>query len=270
MSFKLSIIIVCFNSEKYIADAIESVICQSCNLWELVIVNGDSQDKTDSIIKKYLDYVAVYINEPDNGIYNAMNKGSKLATGSHISFLNSDDVYLPEYVEEIYHCSNYKRFPFFVSPVRLVSENKRELALMLPMNNHSKKYLSACIPFPHLGLTTDIKVFRDLNGFDEKWRFCSDYDFCLRLIKEYQYNYLCLIKPFTKFRAGGASYGFKSNLDTFKMREYHFNSLVAYKCLLRSLFIRVASLLIPKFLFVKLRKIFTRSYNYKWENINNY
>ena len=264
MSFKLSIIIVCFNSEKYIAEAIESVVNQSCSFWELIIVNGDSKDKTDSIIKKYLDYISFYINEPDNGIYNAMNKGSKLATGSHISFLNSDDVYLPQFVEEIYYCSKKNWRPFFVSPVRLVSKNLRELGLMLPMNNHTRSKLSACIPFPHLGLTTDIEVFRDLNGFDEKWLFSSDYDFCLRLLKKYKYNYLCLIKPFAKFRSGGASYGIKSNIDTFKMRKFHFNSLVAYKCLFRSLLIKLLSIIIPKSLFVKLRKIFTRSYNYKW------
>ena len=268
MSFKLSIIIVCFNSEKYIADSIESVINQTCNLWELIIVNGYSKDNTDSIIKEYSKYISIYINEPDEGIYNAMNKGAKFAKGSHISFLNSDDLYLPEFVQEIFNISKINRSPFLVSPVSLVSENLKDMGLMLPMNNHSVDHLSACIPFPHLGLITNIDVFRDLNGFDEKWRYSSDYDFCLRLLKIYQYNYLCITKPLTRFRAGGASYGIKSNIDTFKMRKFHFGQMVALKCLLRTLLIRFASIIIPKFLFLKLRKTFSRSYNYKWVKIN--
>ena len=267
MSFKLSIVIVCFNSEKYIADSIESVINQTCNLWELIIINGDSKDKTDSIIKEYSKYISIYINEPDDGIFDAMNKGAKFAKGSHISFLNSDDLYLPGFVQEVYNVLKTDRIPFLVSPVSLVSGNLKDLGLMLPMNNHSADYLSACIPFPHLGLITDINVFRDLNGFDQKWKFSSDYDFCLRLLKIYKYNYLCLTKPLTRFRAGGASYGIKSNIDTFRMRKFHFNQIVALKCLLRTLLIRFASKIIPEFIFLKLRKNFSRSYNYSWAKI---
>ena len=264
MLFKLSIVIVCYDSEKFIAEAIESVINQTCNFWELIIINGNSKDKTDSIIKKYSKYINIYINEQDEGIYNAMNKGAKFASGNYISFLNSDDIYLPNFVAEIYHSSKLISVPFFVSPVRLISENLEDLGLMLPMNNHSPRYLSACIPFPHLGLITDIQVFRNLNGFDEKWRFSSDYDFCLRLLKKYNYSYLCLTKPIAKFRAGGASYGIKSNIDTFKMKKFHFNNTIALKSLTRSLVVKFLSIVIPRILFVKIRKILTRAYNYKW------
>ncbi len=89
---KLSIITVVRNAEKTIEDTIQSVVNQSFEDYEYIIVDGASTDRTKEIIESYLDKIAQYISEPDKGIYDAMNKGLELAKGDWIYFLGADDV----------------------------------------------------------------------------------------------------------------------------------------------------------------------------------
>jgi glycosyltransferase involved in cell wall biosynthesis len=88
---KISIITASFNSAKTIEQTIQSVFSQHYPNVEYIIIDGASQDETLSIIEKYRDKISIFISEKDNGIYNAMNKGLKLATGDIIGILNSDD-----------------------------------------------------------------------------------------------------------------------------------------------------------------------------------
>ena len=96
---KISIITVCKNAENAIERTMLSVVTQSCfneNI-EYLIIDGASTDKTVEIIKQYANkYPVKWISEPDSGIYNAMNKGIKLATGEYLLFLNAGD-YLVHY-----------------------------------------------------------------------------------------------------------------------------------------------------------------------------
>ncbi|EKO3645760.1 glycosyltransferase [Vibrio metschnikovii] len=89
---KVSIITVCYNSEKTIEDTIRSVASQDYNDIEYIIIDGGSTDSTPAIVKKYSDHVDVYLSEKDEGLYDAMNKGIKLASGELVGILNSDDV----------------------------------------------------------------------------------------------------------------------------------------------------------------------------------
>ena len=90
---KISIITVCFNSEKFIESAIESVHSQDYNNIEYIIIDGNSTDKTIEIINNNKGRINKFISEPDHGIYDAMNKGLKMATGDIVGILNSDDLY---------------------------------------------------------------------------------------------------------------------------------------------------------------------------------
>lgn len=95
---KISIITVCYNSQVFIASAIDSVLSQSYSNIEYIIIDGNSKDTTVSIIQSYGHEVTNFISEPDKGIYDAMNKGLSLATGDVIGILNSDDFYTHENV----------------------------------------------------------------------------------------------------------------------------------------------------------------------------
>lgn len=91
---KITVITVCFNSVVTIEKAIKSVINQDYLDKEYIIVDGGSTDGTLDIIRKYEKYITRWISEPDNGIFDAMNKGIEMASGDVIAFLNSDDWYM--------------------------------------------------------------------------------------------------------------------------------------------------------------------------------
>ena len=94
---KITVITVCYNSSKTIERAIKSVLAQSYNDLEYLVIDGNSQDDTLAILASYKEQFAQkditfsYISEPDQGIYDAINKGIKMATGSWVSIINSDD-----------------------------------------------------------------------------------------------------------------------------------------------------------------------------------
>ncbi|MBO2550351.1 glycosyltransferase [Shewanella algae] len=90
---KVSIITVCYNSEKTIEDTLKSVAQQTYQNIEHIVIDGNSSDSTNSIVGRYAESVAIHISEPDKGLYDAMNKGINLATGDVVGILNSDDVF---------------------------------------------------------------------------------------------------------------------------------------------------------------------------------
>ncbi|WP_405606311.1 glycosyltransferase family 2 protein [Polaribacter sp. Asnod1-A03] len=97
---KISIITVCYNSEKTIEKTIQSVLDQSYFDVEYIIIDGNSKDSTKSIIEKYDAKITKWISEPDKGLYDAMNKGIGFATGDFVGILNSDDVFTDKFVLE--------------------------------------------------------------------------------------------------------------------------------------------------------------------------
>lgn len=95
---KFSIITVSFNSAATIEQTLKSVINQNYPFIEYIVIDGASSDNTVDIINQYRDKLALVISEPDRGIYDAMNKGIKLANGDIVGFLNSDDLYAHNHV----------------------------------------------------------------------------------------------------------------------------------------------------------------------------
>ena len=88
---KFSIITVTYNAEAVLEDTIQSVISQTYHHVEYIIVDGASKDSTLSIIDRYRDRITRIVSEPDKGLYDAMNKGIRLATGDYLCFLNAGD-----------------------------------------------------------------------------------------------------------------------------------------------------------------------------------
>lgn len=95
MHLKISVVTVCYNMAQYIETTIKSVLSQEYPNLEYIIIDGGSTDGTQQIIEKYKDQLAYYVSEPDNGMYDAINKGFKRATGNIIAWINSDDIYMP-------------------------------------------------------------------------------------------------------------------------------------------------------------------------------
>ena len=99
---KISIITVCYNSAKTIEKTFDSVASQTYKDIEYIVVDGGSKDETLNIIERYQSTITKYISEKDNGLYDAMNKGIKMATGDYIGIINSDDtLYSSDVIERV-------------------------------------------------------------------------------------------------------------------------------------------------------------------------
>jgi glycosyltransferase involved in cell wall biosynthesis len=94
---KITIVTVCFNSAATIRDALESVAAQSHKNIEHIIIDGGSTDGTLAVIHEWKKHPVRLVSEPDRGIYDAMNKGIRLATGDIIGILNSDGITIPTF-----------------------------------------------------------------------------------------------------------------------------------------------------------------------------
>lgn len=96
---KVTIVTAVYNGELYLEQTIKSVLDQTYDNIEYIIIDGDSTDDTLSIIKKYDEKIAYWISEPDAGIYDAWNKAISLTTGNWIAFVGADDILLPHTVQ---------------------------------------------------------------------------------------------------------------------------------------------------------------------------
>lgn len=97
----LSIVIANYNYGRFLEEAIQSVLSQSCNDYELIVVDGGSTDNSVEIIKKYEDKIAWWVSEKDKGQSDAFNKGFAQAKGRFLTWLNADDVMLPGVIEKL-------------------------------------------------------------------------------------------------------------------------------------------------------------------------
>ncbi|MDA7472644.1 glycosyltransferase [Candidatus Pelagibacter ubique] len=158
----ITIITVVYNNQKDIEETILSVINQSYDNIEYLIIDGGSEDNTVDIIKKYDNSIDYWISEKDNGIYDAMNKGCRLATGAGLCFLNSGD----KFVGDVFN--NRLKLPFLI-PCK-IKENE-------------KKILDKNLLDGKSGMPTSHQAMVFLNKrllYNLKYKISSDYDFFIR------------------------------------------------------------------------------------------
>ncbi len=201
---RFSIITVCKDSQKTIENAILSVLIQSYTDYEYIIVDGVSRDKTLDIVNKYSDRITKIISEPDNGLYDAMNKGIKNAAGDYVFFLNSDDRFLHENVlqhvaKKAQNTENellYGDQVFVNSQTNTTSIRKH--------NKLNKIYLLKNTPCqPATFYRRD--VFAKYGDFDTEFKIVSDHEWFLRAFLKHKISYLYLGFPVTVFNSGGLS-----------------------------------------------------------------
>ncbi len=157
----ITIITVVYNNEKHIEETILSVINQSYDNIEYLIIDGGSSDKTVEIIKKYNDSIDYWVSETDNGIYDAMNKACRLATGSGLCFLNSGD----KFVGEVFN--DKQKLPFLI-PCKIKEKEK-----IWDKKLSDKKF---GMPSSHQAMVfLNKKILYNL-----KYKVSSDYDFFIR------------------------------------------------------------------------------------------
>lgn len=204
---KVSIITVVLNSKATIKDAVLSIGSQDYDNIEHIIIDGGSTDGTHSLIDRYKDRRAIFISERDNGIYEAMNKGLRIASGEIIGFLNSDDLYAHEKVvsEVVATLKNKKVDAVFADLVLVAPQNPNYVVRCYQSKNFSPKTLTRGIMPAHPTLYLRKSVYEKYGYFKTDYKIAADYEFVTRIFKDNKLSYHYIPKIMVKMRAGGAS-----------------------------------------------------------------
>ena len=207
MKAKFSIITVAYNSEKTIERTIQSILGQSFDDYEYIIVDGLSKDDTLGVVKRYEkdfgDKLKV-ISEKDNGIYDAMNKGIKAATGEVIGILNSDDFYEKNALEIMNReyekaVAEGKKHILLYGMVRL-TESGKELGLEMYHHSFLDKQM-----IHHPACFVGADVYQDYGLFDSNLKSAADYELMMRLFHKTETCFIPVYEIITNFERGGMS-----------------------------------------------------------------
>ena len=204
---KISIITSVYNNKETIVEAIESVLSQTYDNIEYIVVDGASTDGTVDVIKKYEGQIATFVSEPDKGIYDGLNKGVALATGDVVGFLHSDDLFEDEHVvakiaeafkiddlDSIYGDLTYVRKDDTSKVVRYWKSGTYGL----------KKLKNGWMP-PHPTFYVKREVYEKFGAFDTSFKISADYDSILRFLGREGITTRYIPEVLVKMRVGGES-----------------------------------------------------------------
>ena len=182
----ISIITVVYNGEKYLEETLLSVINQTYDNVEYIIIDGGSTDGTVDIIKKYEDKIDYWVSEKDKGISDAFNKGVKVANGDYINFQgDGDGFYSSDSLEKVFSGINPKEDIFISAKIERIDEAGKEIFVSKQAKYFDKKSLLFRMSMPHQGLFTHKSYFEKYGLFDVNNTFCMDYEHLLRAYHEF-------------------------------------------------------------------------------------
>jgi glycosyltransferase involved in cell wall biosynthesis len=204
---KVSVITVCFNSKKTIADTLRSVHEQSYKDIEHIVVDGASSDGTLEVIGRTPNRIARFLSEPDEGIYDAMNKGISMATGDIVGFLNSDDVYASEgSLEKIVDAFDNPNMDACYGDVLFVAaDNSERIVRYWKAGPYSPGSLAKGWMPPHPTFYVRRHVYERAGGFDPAYHFQADFEMAIRLIELQKIPMRYIPNTLVRMRMGGAS-----------------------------------------------------------------
>lgn len=200
---KFSIITVCKNSETTIEKAVSSVINQSYKNYEYIIIDGVSTDNTLNIINKYSDKISKIISEPDSGLYDAMNKGIKQASGDYLFFLNSDDELINRSVLQVV-ANMAENFPDLLYGDLMVQDKKTGRRSLQNHGKFNKIYLMKNTPCQPATFYKK-ELFEKYGDFDTNYKIVSDHEWFLRVFLKNKISAEYLGFPVNIFNIGGIS-----------------------------------------------------------------
>ncbi|HKU15252.1 MAG TPA: glycosyltransferase family 2 protein [Steroidobacteraceae bacterium] len=204
---KVSIVTVCFNSAATIRDTIESILSQDYPAIEHLIIDGGSTDRTLDIVRSYGERIAVVVSEPDRGIYDAMNKGIRLASGAVIGTLNSDDAYTdPRAVSDLVDALQRSGADCVFADLVYVD---RDDPARVRRYYDSGKWSPARLRFgwmpAHPTLFVKRAWYERCGPYSLEYRIAADYEMIVRLLHVARARYAHVPRPVVRMRIGGIS-----------------------------------------------------------------
>ncbi len=204
---RVSIITAVRNSRATLADALDSALAQDHPDKELIVIDGASTDGTLDVVQRYVTRLAYIVSEPDRGIYDALNKGIRLATGDVIGFLHADDRYADDRVLSriaaaladpgVDACYGDLRYVRQDHPHRVVRHWRAG-------PYHPRRLVWGWMP-PHPTFYARRAIYRRLGGFDTRYRIAADYDCLLRFLGAGRIACAYIPEVLVHMRVGGAS-----------------------------------------------------------------
>ncbi len=229
---KISVITVVFNGENTIRATIESVLAQDYAQVEYIVIDGNSTDGTTDVVKSFGDRIAKFVSENDRGIYDAMNKGIKLATGEVVGLLNADDLFastdvLSQVALAFQHSGTdavYGDLQYFDGETDRTTRHWRT-GIYRP-----GLFLWGWMP-PHPTFFIRRNWYRRYNGFRLDMGTAADYELMLRMIHKHGAKLAYIQKVLVRMRTGGVSnLSLKNRLSANKndRRAWKINGLKPY------------------------------------------
>lgn len=204
---KISIVTVVYNGSKTIAQCIDSVLAQNYPNIEYIVVDGNSKDGTQDIVKRYGTKVSTFISEPDKGLYDAMNKGVSVATGDIVGILNADDFFANnEVISQIAELFTSKSVDAVCSSVAIYKdENFDKPWRLYNAKNFRLWQFRIGIQPPHPGFYVKKEWYDKLGLYDKQFKISGDFDLLLRMlfVNKIKAVYTDLLS--VKMRDGGVS-----------------------------------------------------------------
>jgi glycosyltransferase involved in cell wall biosynthesis len=204
---KVSIITITYNSAKTLDETIKSVLEQSYDGLDYIIIDGKSEDDTVEIIKSYGDKISKYISEKDSGIYDAMNKGVSLAKGDIIGFINSDDKLnskdcVSEIVKvfQLYNCD-----VVYGDKIYTESGNTNKVIRYWRAGEYDKSNFRKGWMPPHLSTYIRSSFYATYGKFRTDFKIAADYELMFRFMYKHNAKTRYLPKVIARMRAGGIS-----------------------------------------------------------------
>lgn len=204
---KVSLITVTYNASDHVRDCIESVLSQTHSDLEYIVIDGASSDNTMEIIREYSDRISHLISEPDDGLYDAMNKGIALATGDIVGILNADDLYshkgVISKVVDVFNITDCDAT--FGDLVYFKTEEPDKITRFFPGKGfHPRQFAKGIMP-PHPTFFVKRSLYESFGRFDTQFDICADFDLMVRFLYQNHATYTYIPEVLVRMRTGGSS-----------------------------------------------------------------
>jgi len=211
---KISIITVCYNSAKTIEKTFQSVQSQTYNNIEYIVIDGKSKDGTVDIMNDYKSIITKYISEPDNGLYDAMNRGIELATGDLVGILNSDDVFTDHTIlEKIARFHTENDIEASVGNIIKVNEEGEFIRNYSAENWNPEKLKIGFMP-PHPAIFFNRNLYEKYGQYHLDFTIAADYELITRFFLKHKISWKFSDITTTHMLIGGIS---SSGVGTYQL-----------------------------------------------------
>ena len=223
---KISVVTAVYNRHRTVGEAIKSVLSQSYSAVELIVIDGASTDDTLAVLEIYRSRLSVLISELDQGIYDALNKGIKYATGDVVGFLHADDVF--ENSEVLAKIATAFQDPsidaVYGDLVYVRHDDINQVIRYWKSGHYDDAALSRGWMPPHPTFYVRRSVYERLGGFDTRYRIAADYDTILRFLAVGKIRAAYIPDVLVRMRAGGVSNRslktiFRKSLEDFEVLQ---------------------------------------------------